>query len=120
MLNRSKPMNEITGISLAFHCPVEPDERLFCHRCKHQVLDFTDKEAGDVAKAVRDAHGMVCGKFKRSQMSDQFLKYAATAMIVTTMAVPVLGQQKVDGPQTTTPDTCVTEEDVFPGTIVEY
>lgn len=113
-------MSEIKGTNLSFHCPVEPDEQLFCHRCRRQVLDFTDKSAGDLENAVGAANGTVCGIFRKSQMSDQFLKYAATAMIVTTMAMPVLGQQTTDrGHQTASADTCATEEDVFLGTIVE-
>ena len=114
-------MNEIAGITLAFHCPVEPDERLYCQRCKHKVLDFTETAEGDIANAVQAANGPVCGKFRKSQMSDHFLRYAATAMIVTTMALPVLGQEKgKEGCQQTSRDRCATEEDVFIGTIVEY
>lgn len=120
-INKSTEMSEIKGTNLGFHCPVEPDEQLFCHRCRRQILDFTDKSAGDLEKAVRAANGPVCGKFRKSQLSDQFLKYAATAMIVTTMAVPVPGQQTRDRRhQTVCADTCATEEDVFLGTIVEF
>jgi TonB family protein len=114
-------MNEITGITLAFHCPMKPDGRLYCDRCKHTVLDFTESVEAELAQAVRAANGTVCGKFRKSQMSDQFLRYAATAMIVTTMALPVLGQEnKKEGYHQTPPDTSVIEDDVFIGTIVEY
>lgn len=122
-------MDEITGITLAFHCPVEPDERLYCHRCKHRLLDFTETADGDIANAVRAVNGTVCGKFKKSQMSNQFLRYAATAMIVTTIALPVLAQEKLnERSEQASRDTCATEEnvficateDVFIGTVVEY
>lgn len=114
-------MNEITGITLAFHCPVKPDGRLYCHRCKHTVLDFTESVEGDLAQAVRGANGTVCGKFKKSQMSNQFLRYAATAVVVTTMALPVMAQEKRNERcEQASRDTCVTEEDVFIGTVVEY
>ncbi len=114
-------MDEITGITLAFHCPVKPDERLYCDRCKHKVLDFTESVEADLARAVRAANGTVCGKFKKSQMSNQFLRYAATAMVVTTMALPVMAQEKPNEQcEQASRDTCATEEDIFIGTVVEY
>ena len=114
-------MDEITGITLAFHCPVKPNGHLYCHRCKHKVIDFTGSVEADVAKAVRAANGTVCGKFKKSQMSHQFLRYAATAMIATTMALPVVAQEKAnERSKQASRDTCAAEEDVFLGTVVEY
>lgn len=114
-------MNEITGITLAFHCPMKPDGRLYCHRCKHTVLDFTKSVEGDLAQAVQAANGTVCGKFKKSQMSIQFFRYATTAMIVTTMALPVVAQEKPNERcEHASCDTCATEEDVFIETVVEY
>lgn len=114
-------MDEITGITLAFHCPVQPDERSYCHQCKHKVVDLTESVEGDLAQAVRAPSGTVCGKFKKSQMSHQFLRYAATAMIVTTIALPVLAQEKAkEGGQQTSRDTTAKEEDVFIGTVVEH
>jgi TonB family protein len=100
---------------------MKPDGRLYCHRCKHTVLDFTKCVEGDPPQAVRAANGTVCGKFKKSQMSNQFLRYVATAMVVTTMALPVMAQEKPDERcEQASRDTSATEEDVFIGTIVEY
>jgi hypothetical protein len=79
----SKP---ITNVSLKFPCmedwnkmDTSSGERI-CGRCQHKVIDFTNMNDEEFQKHLKSAEH-VCGRFKKSQLSNEFLKYAAATLI---------------------------------------
>lgn len=78
---------EITNVSLSFPCQekwndlVVKNNHKFCEKCQHAVIDFTGRTAGEFQQALKTSTSRVCGRFKRSQMSARFLKYAAATAI---------------------------------------
>jgi len=84
--------NEIKNVNLSFCCKEDwssfksIDERTrFCQSCKHQVVDFTKATQSDFDEAM-NAGKKVCGRFKRSQMSETFLKLAAAVTVAASSA----------------------------------
>lgn len=81
-------------ISLAFRCSENRDSLQMkngtyaCHKCAHQVLDFTQKSQDEVHDRINKSAGRICGIFKRSQLSQRFLRYGTASFIAAT--VPVL------------------------------
>jgi hypothetical protein len=67
----------------------------FCQSCNHIVVDFTKLSQDEFNEAQRNSPGRLCGKFKSSQLSPRFLKYA----FVTSLAVSVLA-----------PTSCATDD----------
>jgi hypothetical protein len=83
----------IKNVELSFACPekwenlVDAGDNKMCLKCKHLVVDFTKLSKEEFDDAVRKAPGRLCGRFKQSQMSPRFLKYAAaTAMVASVLA----------------------------------
>jgi hypothetical protein len=110
----------IKDITLEFSRSERLNEIFFCDKCSRTVLDFTDKTGRELDEALKKSPGNVCGRFKKSQMSDRFLKYAAAAVVVTSMAMPAIAQESMKGDSATKADEKVkVEEDVFMGTIVD-
>ena len=79
--------NEIKNVRLSFCCKEDwsrfknIDERTrFCQSCKHRVVDFTNATQSDFDQAMNSGE-KVCGRFKRSQMSEAFLKLAAASVV---------------------------------------
>lgn len=76
----------IKDIKLSFQCPMDwnsmkdAEGGKYCDSCKHIVHDFTNARPCEV-KALLESNTRVCGRFKRSQMSANFLKYAAATVI---------------------------------------
>ena len=115
-------MTKIKDVTIEFSCPETLDSKLHCDRCSHAVIDFTNKSDRALRQEINKSKEPVCGIFKKSQLSDQFLKYAAATFIATSLTVPTLGQEVIKG------DTLLkacekmeteNEEDVFFGMIVE-
>ena len=83
----------IKNVELSFSCPekwenlVDVGENKYCQKCKHLVVDFTKLTQKEFNDAVKNSPGRLCGRFKASQMSTRFLKYAA---VTTTIAASVL------------------------------
>ncbi|MBI1770731.1 MAG: hypothetical protein HY015_00375 [Bacteroidetes bacterium] len=78
---------EIKNVRLSFCCQEDwksfksIDERTrFCQSCKHQVVDFTNGTQSDFDLAMNSGK-KVCGRFKRSQMNEAFLKLAAATVV---------------------------------------
>lgn len=111
-------MPDIKSVNLEFHCPETLNDKLFCDRCSRRIIDFTNKTEKELKVEIAKAKGPVCGLFKKSQMSEQFLKYAAATFIATSLTLPSLGQEpiKADSLQKAVEST---EEDTFFGMIVE-
>jgi|GEM_PF-1839275 len=85
-------MKQIKDVTLAFCCKENwnsfssIDERTrLCGTCKHNVVDFTNASQADFQKAMQSESG-VCGRFKRSQISDSFLKLAAASLMAASVA----------------------------------
>ena len=110
------------NVSLAFNCPENFEGKHFCEKCRHRVIDLRNKTEIDLRQEIKEARGHVCGIFNKSQLSEQFLRYAATAVIVTSLSIPNYAQETntfdslLKAPQENAPKE---EEDVFIGTIVE-
>lgn len=51
-----------------------------CSKCHHKVVDFTTMSEDGFNKHLRNSDH-VCGRFRKSQLSTTFLKYAAAAVI---------------------------------------
>ncbi len=86
-------MAKIKNINLAFNCPQKLENKLYCVKCSHAIIDFTGKTEKEVREEVSNSNGLVCGIFKRSQLSEQFLKYAAATVIATALSAPSFGQE---------------------------
>jgi protein TonB len=60
------------------------------------VLDFTSKTDEELREELEKSSGRVCGLFKKSQLSSQFLKYVAATFIATSITAPALGQKVLE------------------------
>ena len=89
-----------------------------CDKCSHCVHDFTESNADELINILDGSSELVCGKFKKSQLGEVFLKYAASTIIATaSLALPALGQEteKVGSAKQASGQV----EEVFLGIIVE-
>ncbi|HEY3405305.1 MAG TPA: hypothetical protein VGK59_18095 [Ohtaekwangia sp.] len=89
-------MGEIKNLTLAFSCSEKIDSKLHCTKCAHTLVDFTQKTDAELSHEIAQSASTVCGVFKQSQLSDQFLRYAAATIIATSAALPVRGQGQGD------------------------
>jgi len=115
-------MPTIKDVTLAFHCPETPDYKLFCHKCAHTIVDFTNKTDQDLIHELAKSKTPLCGMFKKSQLSEEFIKYAAATIVAASLTIPAIGQAVPKGePVRPASEKIKTEEeqDVFLGTIVE-
>jgi hypothetical protein len=115
-------MTIIKNVTIEFNCPETLDDTLFCDKCSHSVIDFTSKSGDDLKAELKKSKGPICGIFKKSQLSEQFLKYAAATFIATSLTIPTLGQEVIKGDSILKACEKVeteNEEDVFFGVIVE-
>src|SRR5688572_27400339 len=84
----------IKDVSLSFSCPekyenmVDVGNNKYCGTCKHLVVDFTKLSQSEFDEAVKNAPGRLCGRFKSSQMSSGFLKYAAASVMSAAFLAP--------------------------------
>jgi len=75
----------INNVELTFSCPEKWEnmsdvgENKYCEQCRHIVLDFTKLSQEELNDAARKCSGRLCGRFRSSQMSSRFLKYAAAS-----------------------------------------
>jgi hypothetical protein len=86
---------EIKNVSLSFCCQEDwnsfasIDERArFCASCKHKVIDFTNANASEFNQLINSGQ-KICGRFKRSQMSESFLKMAAASLVMAASATSI-------------------------------
>ena len=114
-------MTKIENITIEFNCSEKLDDTHFCEKCSHQVIDFTIKTDKELQEELKKSKGLVCGIFKKSQLSDQFLKYAAATFVATSLTIPTLGQEiiKRDSLLKACEQTEIEETDIFFGVIVE-
>jgi len=94
-------MKKIRNINLEFSCPENRSSmnkvgsNYFCENCSSKVVDFTEKSESEFQKIIESTTKPVCGIYKRSQLSDQFLKYAAATFIATTSIVFQANSQEI-------------------------
>lgn len=115
-------MTKIKNVTIEFNCPETLYDNLFCTKCSHGVTDFTSKTDRELREEIKQSKGPVCGLFKKSQLSDQFLKYAAATFIATSLTVPTLGQKVIKRDSLLKACEKIeteNEEEVFLGIIVE-
>ncbi len=117
-------MSDIKDISLKFSCPekssLSKTEGGFnCSKCAKKVIDFRQSSEADLAQALKSGQ-TICGAFNRSQLSKQFLKYAAAAAFASS-SIQLTAQSDS---LTTTPlanyrtnDSIETENDIIFGII---
>ena len=114
-------MSDIKDVTLEFLCPETLNHQHFCAKSSRRLTDFTNKTGGELIEEIQRSKGPVCGIFKKVQLSDQFLKYAAATVIATSLTLPSLGQEpiKVDTLKNAIESIEEEDDDVFFGMIVE-
>jgi TonB family protein len=120
-------MTKIKNITLEFSCIEQKDsfdkieKGFFCDKCSNIVIDFTDKSFDELQTEISNSTRPVCGVFKRSQLSEQFIRYATATFIATSaLTIPSYGQVKVDSALKAIEHLeREIEEDTFFGSIVE-
>ncbi len=91
-------MSEINLINLEFNCPenrntLEKAENGYnCDKCSKNVIDFTNESNDKLQRIISESLKPVYGIFKRSQLSQKFMKYAATTFIATATSFAANGQ----------------------------
>jgi TonB family protein len=91
----------IKNIQLAFPCKEDwnnmPDDEKgkFCEKCKSRVFDFRGKSKEELQNEIIHSAEPICGRFNKSQLSSSFLKYAASAVIASGLAIPAMSQQPI-------------------------
>ncbi len=118
-------MKKITDIHLSFPCQqdwqaMKPSEQnRICTCCLSCAYDFTNTTSGELTEILNNSSGVICGKFKKSQLSKIFIKYAATTFIAAAfLTIPAIGQEmiKTDSVHQATDQI---EEEAFLGIIAE-
>jgi len=84
-------MSNIKNITLAFPCheklACNAVGEFYCNACARTIVDFRCQSAEALEIAMRQSSKPICGIFKRSQLSEQFVRYAAaTAIVASAMA----------------------------------
>jgi len=115
-------MTKIKNVTIEFNCPEKLNDNLFCDKCSRSIVDFTSKTDIELIDEIKKYNGTVCGLFKKSQLSAQFLKYAAATFIATSLTIPAIGQEVIKGDSLLKACEKIEtekEEEVFLGMIVE-
>lgn len=91
-------MDEIKNINLEFNCPENRDtfqqsgNGYHCDKCSKQVIDFTKSSNSELQSIISRSTEPICGIFKRSQLSQKFVKYAAATVIATASSLTAQSQ----------------------------
>lgn len=121
--------NKIKNINLAFPCQedwesmMDSDKSKICEKCTSKVYDFVNKTDVEFNKIVKHSKTPVCGRFSTSQLSNTFLKYAASTLFTASgLLNPALAQEPIkEDSIEISPDQIQEEEDTdgFIGIIIE-
>ena len=123
-----KPMAHIKDVVLQFPCLlgkesfVKTTKGYYCNKCSSEVIDFSGKSLNALGCEMEKSEKPVCGMFKKSQLSDHFIKYAAaTFFISSALAFQSFAQEKVkiDSDSTSKSNVGEETEPIFFGLIVE-
>jgi hypothetical protein len=115
-------MAKTRKVTIEFNCVENMDAKLFCEKCSHNVIDFRNKTSRELNEEIKRSQVPVCGIFKKSQLSDQFLKYAAATFIATSLTMPTFAQEVIKGESLLTAFdkmNAADEEHVFLGIVIE-
>jgi TonB family protein len=119
--------NKIKNINLAFPCQedwrsmTDSDQGKICEKCLNKVYDFVNKTDAEFNEIVKHSKTPVCGRFSASQLSNTFLKYAASTLLTAScLSNPVLGQELIKTDSIEIASDQIQEEDVFFGIIEEH
>jgi TonB family protein len=94
-------MSKIKNINLEFSCPEnrstlgKTELGYSCDKCSKEVIDFTNKSNEDLQRIISNSLEPICGVFKRAQLSQKFMKYAAATFIATAASLSANGQDIV-------------------------
>ena len=95
-----QPMSKIKNVNLEFSCPenfesMESTPLGFnCSKCSKELIDFREKSDKEIQQITSISTNPICGVFKRTQMSQGFLKYAAATFIASATALNLNAQIK--------------------------
>jgi TonB family protein len=120
--------NKIENINLAFPCQEDWksmsdfDKGKMCEKCSNKVYDFVNKTDAEFNEIVKRSKTPVCGRFSTSQLSNTFLKYAASTLFTASgLLNPVFGQELTKSDSIKIASNSVIEEDnIFFGIIEEH
>lgn len=82
-------MRSIKKINLEFNCPkglrsiTQREGFNHCESCKKKLADFTSMTIEDIKDEIARSTTTPCGKFRRSQLSNKFMMYAAATVMAT-------------------------------------
>lgn len=94
-------MSKIEHINLEFNCIEnrntleETGNGYNCEKCSKHVVDFTNKSDEELQRIISESFEPVCGIFKRSQLSQKFIRYAAATFIAAASTFTANGQDIV-------------------------
>src|SRR5687767_14477875 len=120
-------MADIKDIVLQFPCPLSEEsfdkttKGYYCNKCSSEVIDFSGKSSNELRCEMEKSGKPVCGIFKKSQLSDHFIKYAAATFFVSSaLTFQSIAQEraKVDYDSTSNANVDEETEPIFFGTIV--
>lgn len=110
-------MANIQDIVLQFPCPLKKEslreigKGYYCTKCSTSVVDFSDKSLDEFQVELQRSQKPVCGIFKKSQLSNQFIKYAAATFLVSSaLTFQSIAQEKGKIDSDSTSNTNVDEE----------
>ncbi|MBL3656301.1 energy transducer TonB [Fulvivirga sediminis] len=119
-------MPDINNIHLAFPCDQnrktlnKKGVQFNCSKCQNQVHDFTKKSDEELNNKLTNTKRPVCGIFKTSQLSKDFLKYASVSLLVSTMTASSACSQTTLSEHTSNEEFIISEtNEEFLGIIVE-
>ena len=121
-------MADIKDIVLQFPCPLRKEffdkttKGYYCNKCSSEVIDFSGKSLKELRCEMEKSLKPVCGIFNKSQLSNQFIKYAAATFLVSSaLAFQSSAQEKakIDSDSTSNVDIDEETESVIFGMIAE-
>ncbi len=121
-------MKEIKNVTLEFNCPqklssfTKSNNEFYCEKCSKNIIDFTNKTPQELSQLTSIPSANICGLFKKSQLSNKFIKYAASSILITASTFTANSQDiNLDSLDLLCTDEigATKEEDVFFGMIVE-
>lgn len=86
-------ITSIKNVSLSFNCKEDWNAMTpclvgkFCSSCSKQVYDFSDKGPEELAKVLSGSKGVVCGRFRYSQLADKKSYFSFFQRILASMVV---------------------------------
>lgn len=119
-------MSKIKNINLEFSCPeqrsalIRNGEELICEKCTNHVIDFTSKSNEELKSFLSQSVKPVCGIFRRRQLSQKFIRYAAAGLFVSASSLSLSANaQDIAIPDISPSPETDEEHTEFLGTIIE-